>query len=221
VAIVPVGLTDHRGTLPRIEPVTGEYARRVIEQVSRIQLDFSERWETPFVFLGDEFYILAGEPIPPEGHYREFPQIENGVGMVRSFLEEFDRELEAWDAPECRLKGTVATGLLFHPFLEASIRRLGLDLRTVRVGSRFWGSGINVAGLLTGGDFIEGLRNQIHGDFVLIPSEAMIGEEGLFLDDLVLSDVERELGVPVRRAGYTASEFVGIIRGLLTEVVSA
>jgi putative radical SAM enzyme (TIGR03279 family) len=214
VAVVPVGLTDHREHLPRIEPVTPAYARQTILQVEGIQRGFLESRETPFVFLGDEFYIVGSQPIPPGDHYREFPQIENGVGMVRSFLDQFDDALRDWTRPRGSLRGTVATGKLFGPFLAASVNRLGLDLATVEVGSLFWGSGINVAGLLTGSDFVSGLRGRIHGDFVLIPSEAMIGDDGLFLDDMKLAEVERALGVPLHRAGYTAGEFVDVLRGL-------
>ena len=214
VAIVPVGLTDHRENLPRIDPVTPVHARRAIRQVGRLQQDFLDRWGTPFVFLGDEFYILAGEDVPAADHYLEFPQIENGVGMVRSFLDEFGEALAAWMPPGSPLRGTVATGNLFHSFLEACVGRLGLDLRTVAVENRFFGSGINVAGLLTGNDFIAGLKGRVWGDFVLVPSEAAIGNEGLLLDDLKLEDVERELGVPVIRAGYRGGEFVETIRRL-------
>jgi putative radical SAM enzyme (TIGR03279 family) len=214
VAVVPVGLTDHRDTLPVIEPVTGEYARRTICHVGGIQRRFLDRWDTPFVFLGDEFYILAGEAVPPGDHYREFPQIENGVGMVRSFLDEFGTELASWTPGSSGLRGTIATGKLFHSHLKTSIGKLGLDLRTVAVESRFWGAGINVAGLLTGSDIVSGLRDRVFGDFVMIPSEAMIGEEGLFLDDMKRADVERELGVPVLAAGYNPAEFFGVIGSL-------
>lgn len=214
VAVVPVGLTDHRENLPVIEPVTADYALRTIQHVESIQRDFLERWDSPFVFLGDEFYILAGEPIPESDHYREFPQIENGVGMVRSFLDEFDQAIEDLNPGARSLSGTVATGRLFHPFLERSVQRLGLDLETRSVESQFWGPGINVTGLLTGSDFVTALAGHVHGDIVLIPSEAMIGDEGLFLDDMKRADVENALGVRVIRAGYNAAEFVEVLNGL-------
>jgi NifB/MoaA-like Fe-S oxidoreductase len=86
-----------------------------------------------------------------------------------------------------------------------------MDLRAVPVESRFWGPGIGVAGLLTGSDFIHALKGNVHGDFVIVPSECMIGDDYLFLDDLTLRDVERELGVPVLPSGYDARDFVKLV----------
>jgi putative radical SAM enzyme (TIGR03279 family) len=215
VAVVPVGLTDHRENLPVIDPVTSDSARATIHQVAALQQGYLSRWDTPFVFLGDEFYILASEPIPPSEHYREFPQIENGVGMVRSFLDRFGDALQDWPASRPPLSGTIATGKLFHPFLERSVRQLGMDLRTVAVESRFWGSGINVAGLLTGSDFADGLRGRIYGDVLVIPSEAMIGEEGLFLDDMTRADLEAELGVSVIGGGYGPEDLFEVLGSLV------
>ena len=216
LAVVPVGLTDHRDTLPRLDPVTPEYAARTIRDLAPIQAKFEQKWGTPFTFLGDEFYILADQPIPPADHYQEFPQIENGVGMVRSFLDDFDqavdRAIDETASLRGKVRGTVATGGLFQPYLDRCVRRLDLGLKTVAVENRFWGSGINVAGLLTGGDFIAALKGESLGDVVILPSESMIGDEGLFLDDMKVGDVERELGVKVIRSGYTASEFLETIR---------
>src|SRR5204863_5682851 len=130
----------------------------------------------------------------------------NGVGMVRTFLKQFDAAMRK--KPRGAARGTICTGKVFHPFLKESVDRLGMDLRTVAVESRFWGPGIGVAGLLTGSDFVAALKGKVHGDFVVLPSECMIGDDHLFLDDLTLKDVERELGVEVIPSGYTAGEFV-------------
>jgi putative radical SAM enzyme (TIGR03279 family) len=208
LAVVPVGLTDHRKNLPQLKPFTPEIARHTIRHVSGIQRQLKRKLGTPFVFLGDEIYIMAQEPLPPIGHYRDFPQIENGVGMVRTFLKQFDGALKK----KVRLgkaRGTVCTGKVFHPYLKESVARLGRGLKVVAVESRFWGPGIGVAGLLTGSDFISALRNNVYGDFVVLPSESMIGDDGLFLDDLTRADVEKELGVEVIPSGYSAGDFVG------------
>jgi len=87
-----------------------------------------------------------------------------------------------------------------------------MDLKTVAVESNFWGPGIGVAGLLTGSDFITALKGNVYGDFVVLPSESMVGDDYLFLDDLTIKDVERELGVPVLSSGYDARDFVRLLK---------
>ena len=206
LAIVPVGLTDHRKNLPELMPFTSVYARDLIAHLTPIQRKLRRRIGTPFAFLGDEIYIMAGHELPPSSHYADFPQIENGVGMVRTFLTQFNSGLKKKTTG--RARGTVCTGNVFYPYLKECVNRLGMDLKTVAVESRFWGSGIGVAGLLTGSDFIAALRGRIYGDFVVLPSESMVGDDYLFLDDLTIKDVERELGVEVIPSGYDARDFV-------------
>jgi len=189
---------------------TPEIARATIAHVIPIQKKLQKQLGTAFVFLGDEIYIMAGAELPPARHYRDFPQIENGVGMVRTFLNQFDAALKKKPV-KTNARGTICTGKVFYPYLNECVERLGGDLRVVAVESRFWGSGIGVAGLLTGSDFIQGLRGNVHGDFVVLPSESMIGDDYLFLDDLTLKDVERELGVEVLPSGYAAGDFVEIL----------
>jgi putative radical SAM enzyme (TIGR03279 family) len=206
LAIVPVGLTSHRKNLPELKPFTPEYAAQLIADITPLQRKLKRRIGTPFAFLGDEIYIMAGNELPPSSHYSDFPQIENGVGMVRTFLTQFDAALRK--KPSGNARGTVCTGRVFYPYLKQSVDRLGMDLKTVPVESRFWGSGIGVAGLLTGSDFIAALRGRVYGDFVVLPSESMIGDDYLFLDDLTKKDVENELGVEVIPSGYDARDFV-------------
>jgi len=206
LAIVPVGLTDHRKNLPMLQPFTPEYARDLIAHVTPLQKKLKRKIGTPFAFLGDEIYIMAGAEIPAASHYAEFPQMENGVGMVRTFLTQFRAALRS--RPKGRVSATVCTGKVFYPYLKECIDQLDMDVKVVAVESRFWGSGIGVAGLLTGSDFIDALKGNVHGDFVVLPSECMVGDDYLFLDDLTLKDVERELGVEVIPSGYDARDFV-------------
>jgi putative radical SAM enzyme (TIGR03279 family) len=210
LAVVPLGLTKHRRNLPVLQPFTPEHARHTIAHITPFQRQFKKTLGTPFVFLGDEIYIMAEAELPPSNHYADFPQIENGVGMVRTFLRRFKRAARTHKfGPGVR--GTICTGRIFHPYLKELVDQLGLDLRTVAVESRFWGEGIGVAGLLTGSDFIAALKDNVHGDFVVLPSESMIGDDYLFLDDLTIRDVERELGVEVIPSGYDAGDFVGLL----------
>ena len=215
MAIVPVGLTDHRKNLPVLQPFTPEYARDLIAHVGKIQKKLKRELGTPFAYLGDEIYIMAGAKIPPSSHYAEFPQMENGVGMVRTFLTQWGKGARALRGTgvHTRPPGTVCTGKVFYPYLRDCVEQLGVDLKVVAVESKFWGPGIGVAGLLTGSDFIEALKGRVHGDFVVIPSECMVGDEYLFLDDLTIKDVERELSVPVLPSGYDARDFLRLVGG--------
>ncbi len=215
LAIVPVGLTDHRRNLPELRPFTPEYARDLIANMAPVQRKLRRKIGSPFAFIGDEIYIMAGVQIPSSRHYADFPQIENGVGMVRAFLTQFDAAMRK--KPSGRASGTVCTGKVFYPFLKECIDRLGMDLKTVAVESKFWGGGIGVAGLLTGSDFIQALKGSVYGDFVVLPSESMIGDDYLFLDDLRLRDVETELGVEVVPSGYDAADFVRLMEEKGTE----
>src|SRR5438128_4164235 len=117
--------------------------------------------------------------------------------MVRTFLTQFKEALRSRSSTYHARRATICTGKIFYPYLKHCVDQLGMDLKTVAVESRFWGSGIGVAGLLTGRDFIHALKGNVYGDFVVLPSESMIGDDYLFLDDLTIKDVEHELGVEI------------------------
>src|SRR5437879_3160972 len=170
LAIVPVGLTQYRDNLPKLTPFTPDIARHTIAHITPIQRKLKRQIGTPFAFLGDEVYIMAGAEIPPASHYADFPQIENGVGMVRTFLTQFNAALRSRPATLSVKRGTICTGKVFYPYLKDRVDQLGLDLKTVAVESKFWGPSIGVAGLLTGSDFIAALKSNVYGDFVVLPS---------------------------------------------------
>src|SRR5438552_8441807 len=121
LAIVPVGLTAHRHNLPKLTPFTPEIARQTIAHITPVQRKSKRRIGTPFAFLGDEIYIMAGAEIPPSGHYADFPQIENGVGMVRTFLTQFKAALRTRTAAKPMKTGTICTGKIFYPYLKESV----------------------------------------------------------------------------------------------------
>jgi putative radical SAM enzyme (TIGR03279 family) len=217
VAVVPLGLTDHREKLPRMDPVDPEYARRTIEFMRPIQKGFRAKTGSCFAYLGDEFYIMADAPIPSRRHYDSFPLLENGVGMVRKFLDGFSRLFVRKMTGEFRgMRGTIVTGTIFAPILNQSIAQFNAhfrsELQVVAVENRFFGKGITVAGLLTGSDILAALRGHDCGESVWVPSETMINEDFLFLDDLRRVDLEQSLGVPVFPTGYSPSEFFTALR---------
>lgn len=217
VAVVPLGLTQHRDKLPEMQPVDAAYAQETIEFVGPIQREFRKRAGTSFAYLGDEFYLMAESSIPSRRHYGDFPLLENGVGMARRFLDEFSRVLRRKPVAHFKgLRGTIATGWIFAPILKQLIAqfnaRFESKLKVVEVENRYFGSGITVAGLLTGSDILAALKGWDCGEFVMIPSEAMIHEDFLFLDDLRRGDLEQLLAVRVLPTGYTPCEFFAILK---------
>src|SRR5438128_11122275 len=109
--------------------------------------------------------------------------------MVRTFLTQFKEALRSRSSTYHARRATICTGKIFYPYLKDAVDRLGMDLKTVAVESKFWGPGIGVAGLLTGSDFIAALKGNVYGEFVVLPSECMVGDDYLFLDDLNLKCV--------------------------------
>ena len=203
VAIVPLGLTRYLDD-PRLTPVTPEFCRRTIAQVDAIQKDLHSRMGTTFAFLGDEIYLRAGRAVPGRAHYGDYPQIEDGIGMVRTFENKFSallRKLERrpLSNPE-KLFGTIMTGTLFATPLTRMIDRLnekfGTRLHVLAVENGYFGGDVSVAGLLTGGDFLAA-SPRVRGDFAIVPRVALKSDDPIMLDGMRFADVRKEFAVPV------------------------
>lgn len=205
VAIVPLGLTRYN-TDERLTAVTPEFCRRTIRELEPLQKELRERLGTTFAFLGDEIYVKAGRKVPTRKHYGDYPQIEDGIGMVRSFAHDFAalmRRLErrALASTEmARLEGTVMTGTLFAPTLKSLIARLnekfGTRLHVVAVENHYFGGDVSVAGLLTGGDVLK-VRDEVRGSFVVIPGSAIKSDEEIMLDGMTLQELRESMALPV------------------------
>jgi putative radical SAM enzyme (TIGR03279 family) len=217
VAIVPLGLTRYN-TDARLTPVTPEFCRRTIRQVSELQREMHARFGTNFAFLGDEFYLRAGVGVPSRRHYGDYPQIEDGVGMVRSFREDFQklRRRLARRPPQnpARLHATILTGKLFAPELETLVSSLnanfGTRLKVLAVENTYFGSDIVVAGLVTGRDVLA-VRDQIEGERVILPSVMFKSDEPVMLDGTTRDELERELGLPCSVVDF--ENFAGLLLG--------
>ncbi len=204
VAIVPLALTRYN-TDERLTPVTPEFCRDVISEVTQIQKELRNRLGTTFAFLGDEIYLRAGHEIPGRKHYGDYPQIEDGIGMVRSFESEFAKLLKRMErqprSASPALRGTILTGTMFAPILAELIGKLnaqvGTQLHVVGVENKYFGGDVSVAGLLTGGDLLA-VRDQIQGDFVVIPQSTLKSDEDIFLDGMSLAEVRDKLGMSVQ-----------------------
>lgn len=214
VAVVPVGLTAHRGGLPPLRPGTPDEFRDLVDWAAAAR----ERYRSltggeSFIHLADEIYLGARRPLPPAEDYDDFPQLANGVGMCRQFLEALELDA-ARLARNARTKAapTVATGTLAAEFLRRYAapmlrRRLGgWPIRIMPVRNRLFGASVTVAGLLAGNDIVRAARRlgTIDGCLV-IPGDA-VNHDGLLIDDMRPSDIERLLGVPVVVAESTFLE---------------
>jgi putative radical SAM enzyme (TIGR03279 family) len=203
VAIVPLGLTRYNSD-PRLTRVTPEFCRNVIDQVTDIQKQLHAKLGTNFALLGDEIYLRAGRRIPGRSHYGDYPQIEDGVGMVRSFANEFAAlvrklEREHWTSAS-NTSGTIFTGTLFAPVLRKMIDKLNARFRTRLVvealENSYFGGDVSVAGLLTGQDLVQA-RERVAGEFVCIPRQMLKSDEAIMLDGMKLDEVALALGQPV------------------------
>ncbi|MBI1762424.1 MAG: DUF512 domain-containing protein [Acidobacteria bacterium] len=221
-AIVPLGITDKHKYRDRLTPVTDDFCAEIIELVAPLQSELKKKLGTVFAFLGDEFYIRAGKKIPPKAHYRivrgaaaeddEYPQIEDGVGMVRQFFDAHAKRLKQLDrlrtagqftaAQAKKIYGTLATGLIFYPMLKEAVAemnaRFGTRLHVAPVKSVFFGEGVTVAGLLSGIDYLTA-RADFRGDFLMLPPHCYREHDQKFLDGMTVQELAAELVLPVKR----------------------
>ena len=203
VAVVPVGLTRKRESLPPLRAITRYEAAALIKQIQRLQSQFLRELGTRFVWLADEFYLSFDFPLPDSGHYEGLPQMENGVGLAREFLSDFAAAMQKVKGiPRLEYPVTAVTGRLGAKVVEpvlARLRELGvrIDLRTL--DNNFFGPTITVTGLLTGRDLIAQLKGKDLGRELLVPAEMVRteGAEARVLDDITVAMLSEELGVPV------------------------
>lgn len=202
VAVVPVGRTRFRDGLHPLGGFTAAGAAAVIDIIHNRQDRFLAAGGTPLVYAGDEFYIRAGRTVPPASRYDGFPQLENGVGLTRVFLDEWETVRREWSRLPAH-RATVVTGdmgaVILAPLLEQLNRETGSRAGLVRVRNQFFGADVTAAGLLTGGDILATLRQRGPGDLVVVPAAAL-KDRTLFLDNVSLGGLGRDLGVLVTAA---------------------
>lgn len=199
LAIVPVGITKFRENLYPMEIFDKEKANIVIEQVHKWQRILKQKIETNFVYLSDEFYIMAEKTLPSYDDYEGFPQIENGVGLIRKFECEFDEYLNIIPL-NIELDKTVSiiTGTSAESFLKQLTSKLiekipKLKINIYAVINHFFGETITVSGLITGQDIINQLKNEVLGDKIIVPKSMLKSDESVFLDDVTVKDIEKSL----------------------------
>ena len=202
VSIVPVGLTKHREHLPKLVPFDRPGALETVARINTFADTCLERHGSRIFFPSDEFYLIAGLPIPDDEYYEDYAQLENGVGLIRLQEVEFSAAL-AYDELKCDgVPFSIACGVSAAPFLEkllvtAREKYDTIDGRVYPIVNDFFGHTIVVSGLITGQDLIAQLRGKDLGARLLIPQTMLRHGEGVFLDDTTLDEVERELAVTV------------------------
>ena len=220
VSVVPAGLTKHRDGLYPLTDFTAEEAGAVIDLIDSVAAEQLEKHGSRQFFAADEFYLKAGRPLPEAEYYEDYPQIENGVGMLRSFSDEFGMAVEDIEFMLESVKGkrqvTVVTGVAAYGMLSEFARKItelcpSLEVNVVKIINKFFGESITVSGLLTGKDIYEQLQGVELGDELLIPESALRAQDEDFLCGMTLVELQDKLGVkvtPVGNDGYGFAEAV-------------
>ena len=231
VSVVPVGLSRFREGLYPLEPFEKEDAREVLHMIHDFQKKCMEQYGIHFVHASDEWYLLAKETIPEEDSYDGYLQLENGVGMIRLLLNEFQTELEhlkrhrlgsrlgaffKWKGKKREL--SIATGKLAYPHILSMAEQLEqlfpeLKIHVYEIINNFFGEHITVSGLIVGKDLMEQLRGKELGNRLLIPQNMVRVEENVFLDDVTVGEVEKTLQVPVDIVKSSGCDFVNSVLG--------
>lgn len=191
MAVVPVGLTKHREHLHPMRTFTPQEAAEIVDAVSGWQKQCREETGKSFVYLGDEFYLLAGKELPPSEYYDGFPQLENGIGLTRNFLNEWDIALKTLQYADGAEQAVIPVGesafRVLQPMMEAFNRQYGTKHSFVSVKNLFFGGHVNVTGLLTGGDILAAVKDS---ERLILPG-VVLNNDNLFLDDMSLDDFKR------------------------------
>lgn len=224
VSVVPVGLSRYREGLYPLEPFTREDAIEVLEIIHSYQKKCYEQHGIHFIHASDEWYILAGQELPEEERYDGYLQLENGVGMLRLLLNEFEDALQRAERRPDRepdrkpdrkpdrepVKLSLITGRLAYPYIQRMCYRImevypSIEIAVWPIRNDFFGEMITVSGLLTAQDICNQLKNQELGKAILLPANVLRSGETVFLDDWTLAEVESTLQVPayiVKSSGY-------------------
>lgn len=223
VSVVPVGLSKYRDGLFPLEPFTREDAREVLSTIHHYQNESYQKYGNHFIHASDEWYILAGEELPQEENYDGYLQLENGVGMMRLLLNEFEEAVK--ELQEKISVGTLdfssreismATARLAYPFIRDMAARMmemvpGLMIHVYEIRNDFFGEMITVSGLLTGQDLIAQLTGKELGEALYLPQNVLRSGEEVFLDDVTVTEMEKALQVKVDIIKSSGRDFVNAV----------
>ena len=218
VSVVPVGLSKFRDGLYPLEPFNKEDARKVLQCIHKWQEKIYPEHGLHFVHASDEWYVMAEEELPEAGRYDGYLQLENGVGMLRLLMDEFDEAMAQVEKEKDRYgvrsrEMSVVTGRLAYPYMFSMARRMmeqfaHLTIHVYAITNDFFGERITVSGLLTGQDMIRQLQGKRLGDRILLPQNVLRSGEDYFLDDVTVGDMERALQVKIDIVKSSGHDFV-------------
>ncbi len=225
VSVVPVGLTKFRDGLYPLEPIEKEDAVSALAIIERVQERAMKDHSIHFAHASDEIYILAGMPIPPAVEYDDYPQLENGVGMLRLMSDDYEAayqkvraDIDAGntDPDKVTASFSIVTGILAEPYVRSATERIcalfpNVNYKIFAITNRFFGEKITVAGLLTGQDIIDQLKGCELGEDLLIPECMMKKDERIFLDNVTLSELEGALQVHTHIVKSNGLDFVDFL----------
>ncbi|MFW9261692.1 TIGR03279 family radical SAM protein [Nostoc sp. CALU 546] len=203
VAVVPVGLTRFRPQEDELIPVTREKAKEVISQVKTLSGQFRQKFGSSVAWLADEWFLIAGEELPTESEYEEYPQIDNGVGSIQLFIKQFAAAatelLPPKVYPQRKLTWVVGNAVenAFKPILKRLNSVEGLEVNMRALCSDYWGQSITVTGLLTGHDLLLNLQGQDLGEGILLPNVMLKHGELVFLDDMSIEELACKLDTKI------------------------
>lgn len=220
VSVVPAGLTKYRDGLYPLESFIKEDAEKVIDLIESYQKNFYEKYGLHFIQASDEWYILAERDFPEEERYDGYIQLENGVGMMRLLWEEFSNALnnKEFIPLEDKVEISIATGVLAYDIISKMSKLLeekcvNLKIHCYKIINHYFGEKITVAGLITGTDLLEQLKDVNLGERLLLPNSILRSGEDVFLDDYTLSEVSDKLGVPIVITPSSGDGFINSVLG--------
>lgn len=218
LSVVPVGLSDYRDGLFHLEPFNREDACEVIDIIEHFQKKAFEKHGTHFVQASDEWYINAGRDFPEADRYDGFIQLENGVGMVRLLMDEFDEEWNSIEGDDREYEVSMVTGVLVYDSIKLLADRIPEKFPNVKVHlykiiNDFFGHRITVTGLLTGGDIRKQLTGKPLGQRLILPSNTLMADEPKFLDDVTLAELTDALQVDVCIVESSGADFIHAVIG--------
>lgn len=215
VAAVPVGITKYRSGLYNVNTYDKNTAAEEIELVKQLQKKYISEIGTPFIRLSDEFYVLAGIDVPEQDFYGDFEQLEDGIGMLRIFRDNIEKNIKLLSKTKAGsftfVTGVSAYKEINNAAIKISSCNSNIKINSYKIINNFFGETITVAGLLTGADIVKQLKGQKIGEYILIPKNMLKCDSHIFLDDVTVEDIEKELNTKILICEYTGEDLIQLI----------